>query len=558
MSLCVVMACSACGIDAEPWFAFQHPRAGDMVSGVVEVDIGSRPPGRVAEVVLRIGDVEMARLTEEPFVGEVDLSGFSDGPITLTAEPVLAESGEESEPETPLDLSLIVDNEPPTVEVLPPFAAFREDGDEIPVRLMLDDGNGVTKVGVRAIAGDVEIGELLVEPDELTTILLSWDDLFAEPVENWTDVQVIASAVDAFGRETSVEQVFRLGTRKLWSANVAGLMLRPPVVASDGTIFVGSTKVSPDEGRVVRLDPSDGSELCQAPLGVETVYSLAEAGDLIVFGTSRAVRAIRTSDCGSAWTFGDPVSSPRSYWGTPAYDASAGRVYAVDANGVVYSINATNGNGSAFADTLEEVQSSPVVLADGGVMVGTIGGNMHGFDSAGSALPWSPYAAAGSIFGDPVVALDHVYFGSMDTYLYAFDPLAGSMLSGFGMQPDGFAIRSTPGVTPDGTVLVGTIGGDVHAVTPNGSESWSLTTGTISRGGVLVNVHASGEWSAYTAATDGSVYGVDEQGAVIWTGAAGAEIQTYGALGNDAFYVPADNFRLFAFDIRSPDEVDTP
>lgn len=558
MSLCVVVACSACGLDAEPWFEFQQPRDGDMVAGVVAIDIGSRPPGRVAEVIVRIGAVEMARLTEEPFVGEVDLSGFSDGPVTLSAEPVLAEQDDQGEPPPPIDVSLLVDNEPPTVQVLPPFAAFREDGDEIPVRLMLDDGNGVTKVGIRAVAGDVEIGEVLVEPDELTTIALRWDDLFAEPVEGWNDVQVIASAVDAYGRETSVQQSFRLGTRRQWSANVAGLMLRPPVVASDGTIFVGSTKVSPDEGRVVRLDPSDGSELCQAPLGVETVYSLAEAGDLIVFGTSRAVRAIRTSDCGSAWTFGDPVNAPRSYWGTPAYDANAGRVYAVDANGVVYSINATNGSGSVFADTLEEVQSSPVVLADGSVMVGTIGGNMHGYDSAGSALPWSPYAAAGSIFGDPLVALDHVYFGSMDTYLYAFDPLAGSMLSGFGMQPDGFAIRSTPGVTPDGTVLVGTIGGDVHAVAANGIEAWSVTTGTISRGGVLVNVHESGAWSAYTAATDGSVFALDEQGQLIWAGSTGAEVQTYGALGNDAFYVPSDNFRLFAYDIRSPDEVDIP
>jgi len=558
LSLCVALACSACGLDAAPWFAFQKPHSGEMVSGVVEVDVGSRPPGRVAEVVISIGTVEMARFTEEPFVGEVDLSSLSDGPITLTAEAVLAEPDETGDPPVPIELPLVVDNEAPTVEILPPHAAFREDGDEISVRLLVGDGNGVTKVGVRAISGDATVGELVVDPEDLSTVTLRWDDLFAEPIEGWNTVRVAASAVDAFGRETTVEEIFDLGTRRMWEANVAGLMLRPPVVASDGTVFVGATKVSPDEGRVVRLNPADGSEMCQAPLGVETVYSLAEAGALIVFGTSRAVRAIRTSDCGLAWTFGDPANAPRSYWGTPAYDANAGRVYAADANGVVYAINATNGNGSVFADTLEEVQSSPVVLADGSVLVGTIGGNLNGYDSAGTALGWSPYAAAGSIFGDPVVALGNVYFGSMDTFLYAFDPVAGSMLSGFGMQPDGFAIRSTPGVAPDGTVLVGTIGGQVHAVGSDGIAAWSVDTGTITRGGVLVNVHDSGAWSAYVGATDGRLYAIDEQGQVIWSGITGAEIQTYGALGNDAFYVPSDNFRLYAYDIRSPDEVDTP
>jgi len=558
MLLCLAFLGSACGIEAEPWFEFQRPNDGQFVTGIVDVEVGSRPPGRVAEVVLKIGAIEMERLTEAPFVGQLDLTSFSDGPFVLTAEAVLSDEDPAAEAQEPLEMLLVVDNEAPTVQILPPHAAFREDGDEIAVRLLVDDGNGVDKVGVLAIAGGVEVGKLVVEPDELTTIALSWDDLLPGPIAGWNSVRVIATAVDAYGRETSVEQNFELGTRILWSANVAGLMLRPPIVADDGTIFAGPTKVSPDDGRVVRLNPADGAEMCQAPLGEETVYSLAQAGDLIVFGTSRAVRAVRRDDCGIAWTFGDPAGAPRSYWGTPAYDAAAGIVYVADANGLVSAINAANGNGGTLVDLVEEVQSSPVVLADGSVVVGTVGGNMYGFDAAGTPLAWSPYAAAGSIFGDPIAALGNIYFGSMDTFLYAYDPVAGAMEPGFGMSPDGFAIRSTPAVAPDGTVLVGTIGGEVHAVGADGIGLWSFPTAPISRGGVLVNVHESGEWTAYAAAGDGGVYALDEQGEEIWSGATGGEIQTYGALGNGAFYAPCDDFHLYAYDIRSPDEVSAP
>jgi len=528
---------------------FVEPAPGETIAGTTRVEIAAAPDGWTGEVSLLVGGVEVARLAGDPLVAELDTALFPDGPLELSAAAMAAGGGDTAT----ASLSVRVDNLPPTLAVLPARAAFREDGDQFVVRLLARDDSGIEELGVRVIGDLGEATRTVAAPDELPALSFDWDQVRPGPIADWTEVRVVAQAVDGFGRISEIEQPFALGTRMRWRHNTAGLMVRPPLVADDGTVFVGTTKVSPDEGRIARIDPADGHQLCERPLGLETPYSATQAGDLVVFATSRAIRAIRRDDCSLAWTFGDPVGSPRSYWGTPAFDAATGRVYAASAEGDLVAIDALSGSGSLLAATGDQIQSSPVVGPGGEILVGTLGGRMFGFAADGSPLSWSPYPAAGSLFGDPVVAGNRVYFGSMDTYLYALDPASGAMAAGFGVSPDGFAIRSTPAIAPDGTVLVATVGGNLHAIGGDGTLRWKFATGPISRGGVRVAATASG-WIAYLGSTDGRVYAIDQDGSQRWKADTGAAIQTYGTLGGDAFYTPSDDFHLYAYAIGAAPE----
>lgn len=542
------MLSAGCGGGDTPELRFVRPASGVYVEGVVSLEVEASAPEKIVELVLSTGSIELARLSEPPFVFELDTRAIPDGPTTLTAEATFLDITSVE----PASLEVLIDNQAPSVEILPPHLAFQEDGDTFTVRVLASDGNGITKVAARVVGTGTDTGLIEYAPSEVVVLQFAWEDVVAGPLSDWSQVMVTVQAVDGFGRQSEVERAFDVGTRLMWSANVAGVMLRPPVVADDATVWVGATKVSPDEGRIVRLDPATGAELCERALGLETVYSGVQAGALLVFGTSRAVRAFRRDDCVLAWTFGDPVGAPRSYWGTPAYDSNAQLVYAADAAGRLVAINALTGAGALFADVAEAVQSSPLVTATGEVLIATEAGNLFGFDATGMALPWSPYATAGSIFGDLTAGASGVYFGSMDSYLYGLDPITGSMAPGYGLSPDGFAIRSTPGVAADGTVIVASIAGTLHALGPGGQSAWTYALGPISRGGVRIREEQGGSWSAYIGSTDGAVYAFGAEGQLLWRAQAGAAIQTYGTLGESAFYIPSDDFRLNAYDLQTP------
>ncbi len=541
----------ACGgDDAALSLAFLAPADGTFVTGVTEIRIDAAPSDRIDRVTVRVGANVIARLTEPPYVFDLNPAEFPDGPLTLAAEIVPSDENEIA-PQSVM-LTIAIDKLPPTIEILEPRAAFREDGDSFSIQLRAMDVSSVEKVAVVVRGDGTESRQTVYSPGEQFAVDVPWQDVLPGPVSDWANVDITITAVDAAGREATIETSYSLGTRLLWVHNVAGLMPRPPVVADDGTVWVGGTKISPDEGRILRIDPADGTMICELPLGIETIYSGTQAGDLMVFGTSRAVRAVRRDDCGLAWTFGDPVGDPRSYWGTPAYDAPNDLIYAADADGRLVAIVATTGAGAGTLDFATEIQSSPVVAPNGNVFVGAVSGAMYGTDGTTAALPWSPYATAGSIFGDPIMSGGSLYFGSMDSFFYALDPETGALRPGFGVQPDGFAIRSTPAIAPDGAIVVATIGGELHAIEPDGQPRWDVSIAPVSRGGVTIRADDPGGWTAYIGATDGDVYAVDQDGELQWQASTGAQIQTYGALGDSAFYTPSDDFRLYAYDLVQP------
>jgi len=101
-----------------------------------------------------------------------------------------------------------------------------------------------------------------------------------------------------------------------------------------------------------------------------------------------------------------------------------------------------------------------------------------------------------------------IYFGSVDSHLYAIDP-DGVMVWRF---PTGGSVRSSPSIGSDGTVYVGSSDKKLYAINPDGSEKWSFSTG----GRVSSSPAIGGDGTIYIGSEDGRLYAVSPQGVENW------------------------------------------
>lgn len=90
-------------------------------------------------------------------------------------------------------------------------------------------------------------------------------------------------------------------------------------------------------------------------------------------------------------------------WGTPVLSSDS--LFAADISGNIYSLGMPNGK-DAWPSLQPDgpITGSPLVLADGGIVVATQSGSLYAFDNTGVKM-WD-VAAGGNIYTSPVAALD--------------------------------------------------------------------------------------------------------------------------------------------------------
>lgn len=171
--------------------------------------------------------------------------------------------------------------------------------------------------------------------------------------------------------------------------------------------------------------------------------------------------------------------------------------------------------------TAAPVTSSPAIDKNGIVYVGSADNNVYAINGETGVIEWK-YQTGGSInFSSPAIDINGiVYIGSYDGYLYAFDtntinPDDGSTwLPKWKFQTRG-AIKSSPAIAPDGTVIFGCADGNLYAVFPDGNLKWKTLVGVIERSSPAID---SDLGQVYIGTTVPDVfYSLDLQtGALIW------------------------------------------
>jgi len=171
--------------------------------------------------------------------------------------------------------------------------------------------------------------------------------------------------------------------------------------------------------------------------------------------------------------------------------------------------------------TAGPVTSSPAIDKNGIVYVGSADNNIYAINGETGVIGWK-YQTGGAInFSSPAIDINGiVYIGSYDGYLYAFDTQTINPDNGSTWVPKWKfktkgAIKSSPAIAPDGTIIFGCADGNIYALNPDGSLKWKTPIGVIERSSPAID---SDIGQVYIGTTVPDVfYTLDLQtGAIIW------------------------------------------
>jgi outer membrane protein assembly factor BamB len=324
-----------------------------------------------------------------------------------------------------------------------------------------------------------------------------------------------------------------------------------PVVAADGTVYVGSADQSyyalnadgslrwkvatgeiidsagllDDEGRVY-FGSGDGLlRACDATTGAllwtfqadapsttgayidwfEGNVAIGPTGTLYVPNDNFRLYAIDRAKGTADWRF----VMPDQTWSLPAVDPTSGTLY-VGNNEVLallgmntYAISPDGGTVWATS-SLGTIAASPLLTADGKIIVGGFDGFVHAYDAASGDSLWST-AARDHIYASAALLPDGtIVVPSADGTLYALDPATGAIQWTFDTPEP---IRSSPAVDGAGNIYFGGGDGVLYVLGPTGSLRWSLALIDQPRR----NLNASpalGAQAVYLGGESGDVFGV--------------------------------------------------
>ena len=251
-------------------------------------------------------------------------------------------------------------------------------------------------------------------------------------------------------------------------------VLRTPAIAEDGTIYIGTF-----EGRFYAVD-KNGSLRWQyliPGMAPSILSSPAIApGGTIYFGTAIADNdgyiyamnpdgTVKWRYLTGNWIFSDPAIGPD------------GTIYIGSSDHYLYAMN-PNGTLKWRFLTGDIVKSHPSIASDGTIYFTSFDDKTYALNPDGT-LKWS-VGYCGSGCNSVTIASDGTLYIAGNV-LYALYP-NGTVRWCFQFEGDEYVDHSSPAISADGTIYVGTFigdwnGGNTVAINPNGTEQWRQRIG---------------------------------------------------------------------------------
>jgi outer membrane protein assembly factor BamB len=336
-----------------------------------------------------------------------------------------------------------------------------------------------------------------------------------------------------------------------WDFQTGKGVFSSPIVGADGTVYVGSADQNfyaiakdgalrwkiptgeiidssgllDDRGRIY-FGSGDGLlRACDAATGevawtfaadppsVNSAYinwfegnvAIGPDGTLYVPDDNYFVYALDRDTGGVAWRF----KTPDQTWSLPAVDPATGDLY-LGNNELLPLLGKntfalTKGGATIWeASTLGTIAASPVLTADGTVILGGFDGFVHAYAAADGTPLWST-ATRDHVYASPATLADGtVIQPSADGSVYALDPATGDVIWEFDTPEP---IRSSPAVDGAGDVYVGGGDGTLYVLGSDGALRWSMLLIDQDR----QNLNASpalGEDAVYIGGESGEVFSV--------------------------------------------------
>ncbi len=156
----------------------------------------------------------------------------------------------------------------------------------------------------------------------------------------------------------------------------------------------------------------------------------------------------------------------------------------------------------------------PAIGSDGTVYFGCWDNFLYALDPVDGSLLWR-FETGNLIVASPAVAADGtVYVGSGDGIFYALNP-DGSLKWAFPTTDD---LDSSPAIAEDGTIYFGSGEGIFYALNPDGTEKWNFSLGEASDGdnGIVSSPAIDLEGNIYFGAGDAAFYSLASDGTFNW------------------------------------------
>jgi outer membrane protein assembly factor BamB len=369
----------------------------------------------------------------------------------------------------------------------------------------------------------------------------------------------------------------------LWTFQTGKGIFSTPVVDGDGTIYVGSadrtfyairadgtlawsrltgeiidsSALLDDRGRIYfgsgdghlyALDRTTGDEVwtfaadTPATLGFGLInwfegnVAIGGDGTLFVPNDNFLTYALARDDASERWRF----KTNDQTWSLPAVDPATGRLYI--ANNVIFGANtfaldASTGASVWSAGTKGSIPASPLLTADGRVVVGGFDGFVRAYDAATGAVEWQ-FGARDHVYGSPGELPDGtIVQPSADGSVYGLDPASGAIRWQFDTRD---AIRSSPAIDGDGNTYVGAGDGRLYVINPDGTLRWAMQLIDSSRDDLNAS-SALGADAIVIAGESGQVFSIPYDYCLRPEGVADARCRP-GSAGED---LPSDGAALF-------------
>jgi outer membrane protein assembly factor BamB len=311
-----------------------------------------------------------------------------------------------------------------------------------------------------------------------------------------------------------------------WKFYTGGKVIGSPVVARDGTVYVGSESRSLfaldpagrlkwkfDTGLPIRSTPAIGED--------GTVYAGSDDGFL--YALSPAGR-VKWKFKGGGFFSSSPCIGPN------------GTIYAACEDGFLYAIS-PGGKLAWKFQAGELIFSSPALAPDGTIFFGCEDHFLYALRPDGS-LRWK-LDAGHKVTSSPAVGDGAVYVGSEDRSIYAVS-FEGKILW---KAATGNYVTSSPAVGPDGTVYAGSEDRHLYAVSAAGKILWKMKTG----GEVISSPLVDSEGFIYAGSDDGCLHSVWPDGRSRWKFMSRDPMMSSPAIGGDGtIYVGSEDGNIYA------------
>ncbi len=286
----------------------------------------------------------------------------------------------------------------------------------------------------------------------------------------------------------------------IWSFQTGGRILDTATVSNDGSrVFVGS-----DDGFVYSVHAADGLLIWKTDLGGPVEGSPVASSDgstIYVNNINGTVKALSTSDGSVKWS----GSVPAPIRGSMALSADGASLFVATTAQEVLAIPSSGPQGGAVTTYYLDGQplSSPAVDSNNNMYITTTNGSVLAY-SPGSPSPRWSFSIPGLIpsLTTPAISNGNVYFGAGNGTLYAVNASTGAQVW---QDHTNSAIESSPAVSANGYIYVGSDDGNFYIFDSTGKQVASLAVGSFVSGSPALSA-------------DGSVWAVSQVGAVLRLG----------------------------------------